>query len=388
MAAEKSKGKRPLDVVDDYTEDTSTMEKKPRFPKGKKAKKEDFIVNNDEEDDVIGIDKDPVLAAKERAKRRYQMKEEDVLGVGGDVSAAEVVYDENAQFEDDGIELEPFNLKQEREDGYFDANGNYVEYVGRNETKDAWLDNVEVDPSLAEKVQNKSATEEEYKELSSEDIGKTKRSIANSLQPGETIIQALKRFKGESGDKKGKMSEGTQRLFDQLTEDAMKLMENGEYNVYHEEREIFEQEAEGYEKIALARKGIFATAIDTPSNSSSSIWDKPLNTADANPPLNMSTADDNDQFDIFGDDDDNANLHVQSNGIEQNPQSGEVGNETESDYFFDESSGYYYSSSLGYYYDPTSKLYCSATSGKWYSFDEQTGEYTEYINADATAGQS
>lgn len=30
--------------------------------------------------------------------------------------------------EDDGVKIEPFNLKQEREEGFFDAEGNYVEY--------------------------------------------------------------------------------------------------------------------------------------------------------------------------------------------------------------------------------------------------------------------
>lgn len=29
---------------------------------------------------------------------------------------------------EDGITIEPFNLNQEREEGYFDAQGNYVEY--------------------------------------------------------------------------------------------------------------------------------------------------------------------------------------------------------------------------------------------------------------------
>ena len=42
---------------------------------------------------------------------------------------------ENANLEDDGIQIEPFNLQQEREEGYFDANGNYVEYVNKNEIK-------------------------------------------------------------------------------------------------------------------------------------------------------------------------------------------------------------------------------------------------------------
>ncbi|XXG67570.1 hypothetical protein AAC387_Pa06g0886 [Persea americana] len=40
------------------------------------------------------------------------------------------------------------------------------------------------------------------------------------------------------------MSEHIKCTFDQLTEDSMKLMENGDYNVYHDEREVFEREAE------------------------------------------------------------------------------------------------------------------------------------------------
>lgn len=44
------------------------------------------------------------------------------------------------------------------------------------------------------------------------------------------VLQALRRLKGNSGGRKEKMSETTKRTFDQLTEDAMKLMENGDYS--------------------------------------------------------------------------------------------------------------------------------------------------------------
>ena len=43
------------------------------------------------------------------------------------------------------------------------------------------------------------------------------------------VLQALRRLKGNS-DRKPKMSTETKIVFDQLTEDAMKLMENGEYS--------------------------------------------------------------------------------------------------------------------------------------------------------------
>jgi hypothetical protein len=45
------------------------------------------------------------------------------------------------------------------------------------------------------------------------------------------IIQALKRLKSSSTDERGRMTEETQRMFDELTEAAMKLMENGEYSM-------------------------------------------------------------------------------------------------------------------------------------------------------------
>ena len=38
-------------------------------------------------------------------------------------------------FYEDGIQMEPFSLNKEREEGYFDANMNYVEYVKEKELK-------------------------------------------------------------------------------------------------------------------------------------------------------------------------------------------------------------------------------------------------------------
>ncbi len=43
--------------------------------------------------------------------------------------------------EEDGIALEPFNLKRERAEGHFDESGHYVEH-GQDDaaSRDAWLD--------------------------------------------------------------------------------------------------------------------------------------------------------------------------------------------------------------------------------------------------------
>jgi CD2 antigen cytoplasmic tail-binding protein 2 len=46
-----------------------------------------------------------------------------------------VVPQDGVNFVEDGIRIEPFNLEQEREEGYFDENGNFVEYARGNELK-------------------------------------------------------------------------------------------------------------------------------------------------------------------------------------------------------------------------------------------------------------
>ena len=54
-----------------------------------------------------------------------------------DVEEAEELLDRD---EDDGVKLEPFNLAQERAEGYFDDGGHYVENRKDDaEETDAWL---------------------------------------------------------------------------------------------------------------------------------------------------------------------------------------------------------------------------------------------------------
>ncbi|XP_020675068.1 CD2 antigen cytoplasmic tail-binding protein 2 homolog isoform X1 [Dendrobium catenatum] len=345
--------KRPRPIVGDDEVENPPQQRKPRFPKGKKLKVEGRLDVADGFDGDSNVQIGPNFAAKERAKRRIERKETDLFGRTADFTDFEVQYEDDSNFEADGVEIEPFNLQQEREEGYFDDNGNYVEYRREQEIKDAWLDSISADLRIAEKIPARQIPEGEYEDLSLEEIRTLKRRITDILQPGETIIHALKRLKGSSSDKRAKMSESTKLMFDQLTEAAMKLMENGEYNVYHQERETFEREIASKEA---------------------------------------------DKFDMFGDDDDNdGNENLQSDEATLGFTSGQtthsaterqeesenfastqaVTGGSESDYVYDPSSGYYYSGTLGYYYDPMSKLYCCAASGIWYSFDEQLGTYIE-----------
>ncbi|KAJ8562853.1 hypothetical protein K7X08_031305 [Anisodus acutangulus] len=381
------RSKRPF-VDDDDDFNKAPPQKRVRFPKGKKVKQGDNTVDG-REDNPSGC-RDPRLAAKDRLVRRNQITaellDEENEGEVADISRAEVEYEENETFIDDGIAIEPFNLNKEREEGYFDASGNYVEYVNENEIKDAWLDSVDTEKRFSGKNAIKISNEDEIQDLTSEQLGKMKRRIADVLEPGETVLQGLRRLKGTSNDKKGKMSVETKQLFDQLTEDAMKLMENGDYNVYDEKQESFQREAEGYEKLAQARQGKSIESVQPkpdnildedflPSGSTATAGGHSMHNADvASSNLYNSATKSDDAFDMFGEDDESIPVNPASDGCDQH-----------GDYVFDESSGYYYSSSSGYYYDPSSGLYCHASSGIWYSYNDESGIYQEVPEATSDA---
>jgi CD2 antigen cytoplasmic tail-binding protein 2 len=353
--------KRPSPADDDGLNNNNPPQKRVRFPKGKKMKNVEEVVDIIQRNEDIPSDvKDPQLVAKERSLLRAQnnakLLEEENVGMLSDISIAEELYEDNETFVDDGVQIEPFNLSKEREEGYFDTSGNYVEYITDKDVKDAWLDSVDDGPKFTKKSSLVENVADQIADLSSKDIGKMKRRIADALEPGETVLRALRRLKGSSNNRKEKMSEETKAIFDQLTEDAMKLMENGDYNIYDEQQEVFEREAAGYEKLAQAR---------IQANLNISGDGEPNSVSNGN-----DTVTDDGNFDMFAEDE-NANSSLASN----NPSSE---SETVLDsYVYDESSGYYYSSSLGYYYDPSSGLYCYAATGQWYTYNQETGNYDE-----------
>ncbi|PNW82914.1 hypothetical protein CHLRE_06g299450v5 [Chlamydomonas reinhardtii] len=104
---------------------------------------------------------DPTLAATRRAlTRRVEalsaMTALEDTSLPDDLAAAEADYDEPEEmYNEVGIPIEPFHLRSEREAGYFDAEGNYLEYRLDAEDTDAWLESmmdehrqVRADPEL------------------------------------------------------------------------------------------------------------------------------------------------------------------------------------------------------------------------------------------------
>ncbi|KAJ7519515.1 hypothetical protein O6H91_20G042600 [Diphasiastrum complanatum] len=430
VAEARSMGVGVLQIIRDNTPDASrnntpetSRAKKLRFPKGKKESqttgisKLDYL--NGDEDSGLVLNRDPRVAATERAVRRNkiaeQLRNSEDSSVLNDVAAAEEDYEVGDQEDEDGVPLEPFNLKQEREEGYFDAEGNYVEYRLDREFKDAWLDSAEVDTRFAEKHLGE-VSEDEEAALSSGDIGKIKRRIADALLPGETVLQALRRLKGSSKKRnlREKMSDQETAIFDQLTEDTMKLMDNGDYDAYHETKETFQREAEGYEAIVKVMVGSSSNGT-AHGGHSSDVY--PLETTDdifasdeekdlrkdgqlstsftenrylETPPTSLLETGATTSVDMFGDDEkENPSDEDGSAQVEADKQAGSTyieGNNLnngsryqyiESGYIFDAPSGYYYNQDLGYYYDSISGLFCNASSGKWFSYEEESGNYVE-----------
>ncbi|GAA0154605.1 RNA splicing factor [Lithospermum erythrorhizon] len=352
--------KRPFPHDDDSIK--PPPRKRVRFPKGKKVKSGEFF---DEEAKPVGA-REPRLAAQERVMRRNQITaellDEEYREILDDISRAEFHdYKDNETFIDGDIQLEPFNLSREREEGYFDADGNYVEYMKENAIKDAWLGSIEIQQQFSGKrpiTSSEQHGDDEVPDLSSEEIAKIKRRIADVLEPGETVLKALKRLRGTSNNKKEKMSPGTKQVFDQLTDDAVKLLNDGDLDVYNEKQENFQRETEGYERLAQARGQLISVNEGEETNEAEN---------------------GNDAFDMFAEDDvgttNPQSDAVDNHNVENNFAVG--GGDSETDYIYDETSGYYYSITFGYYYDPSSGLYCCAATGQWYSYNEESGTYEE-----------
>lgn len=374
---------------------------------------------DDDDDEGAAKEAGPILeglvevAAEKRAIQRGDKRGatagahmDTSMQLGDDGHGAEEAFE--APADEDAELFEPFNLNEEREHGYFDANGNYVEYKEEKHSGDAWLEGVKVDETLAAKVAASAAAPEPEK-LGEVGMAKLKRTIASILQPEETVLRALKRL----GTRVALADATLKAQFDTLTECASDLMANGEYEVYSDTKRVFERDAAMYAPVEAA--------------------------------------DDDDNMDMFGgggSDDDSKPKPAKKAKVEQATSAGAAGtaeraaaalpvpvpaeqkedatdyaswplaelrrflvengedasscvekadvvakvaatakrlhaetswNPTACGYAFDASSGYYYCAASGLYYDPPSAGFFNHASNRWYTYDAATSEYVEML---------
>ena len=178
-----------------------------------------------------------------------------------------------------GAEMEPFNLKAERDTGYFDESGGYV-WKDRKDDKvmDAWLAEVDEEKIVSHRAKAAAAAVDDGVPFVPPTRPELFATVLANLKPGETVPTALRRLRGGGGGggggggwreklaaakaaKAGNAVGGqassvaptaatpeTKVAFDALTEAADILMGQGMTFIYQEKREKLEERA-----AALAR---------------------------------------------------------------------------------------------------------------------------------------
>ena len=136
----------------------------------------------------------------------YVLQEEDLEGQ----EDATIDYDE-------GIKITPFNLKEEMEEGHFDAEGNYFEKK-EEVIRDEWLDSldwvkIKERGDQAPKDTWDSGNDESNFEDAEEpgDEIKAMKDILNIILPGETVLKALRRLGGKDIGRGKKSSSASAR---------------------------------------------------------------------------------------------------------------------------------------------------------------------------------
>ncbi|KAI9293283.1 hypothetical protein K502DRAFT_331664 [Neoconidiobolus thromboides FSU 785] len=233
---EKKKDKRGSVKLDGYQSDTDSETEKYN------KKNLDHLDMFDDEQEDIG------------SKKSKKVKLINVEDIEGQEDGDEDYFKEENEGE---VKIEAFNLKDDMEEGKFDENGNFVwnkkdpesihdgwlQSIGKKEIEDARLAKEKKD--LKEREIN--AKENELAQFTKEEI---MVMIVNLLKPKESIITGLARLGkynkkrgGRNKNKKNKKPEEEvelneaeraeyQKQFEELTEYANHLMENGMLDIY------------------------------------------------------------------------------------------------------------------------------------------------------------
>jgi len=128
---------------------------------------------------------------------------------------------------DDEIKITPFNVDEEMEEGHYDESGNYHwKKRDKEEVRDAWLDNVDwtnvknykfnknnnkqqqQSATTSEQISGKSNEEEDDNTNNDDDVDDSEfnemnvlKSMLEIMQPGETVVRAIKRLGANSNNK-------------------------------------------------------------------------------------------------------------------------------------------------------------------------------------------
>eukprot|EP01024_Parvocaulis_polyphysoides_P068781 TRINITY_DN8395_c1_g1_i1.p1 TRINITY_DN8395_c1_g1~~TRINITY_DN8395_c1_g1_i1.p1 ORF type:complete len:232 (-),score=57.33 TRINITY_DN8395_c1_g1_i1:361-1056(-) len=197
-------------IQETLQKEVQTKQDQRRLKRRKQKQQSERELQNSEDDEITpnfenqaqhtSINEDEQIALQKQQQKRQKLvegQEEDQEGDDG--------YEEEGQvYEDEvGVRVEPFNLKEERTRGYFDAAGNYVENKGGKDNDedegvtDAWLDSTQVmSKQQIEKVKKlRKQQDDKVDILDSVSSQKVYSQISQILQDEETVPSALRRLK-------------------------------------------------------------------------------------------------------------------------------------------------------------------------------------------------
>lgn len=151
--------------------------------------------------------------------------------------------DGDDQYNEAGEAMEPFNLREEREEGFFDMNGNFI-WRKQSQEPDAWLAGLD-EAQMEEDIGNAASAKRKKDRAEAVDtvtdamsaLSKSELCATASLlmEPGETVLKAIKRLGKHA---KGEAGAAERRKFEKLTELADHLLSRGFVDVYDTRKEV------------------------------------------------------------------------------------------------------------------------------------------------------
>lgn len=374
-------------------------------------------VEQAEEEGGVVLESKVALNKKKRRKARGSDGAEDTELLPVDDVEARAEEDLEIPVQD-GVEMEPFNLAQEREAGRFDESGHYLaNSAGRDDT-DAWLTSAEGNDvservrQLAEQQEKERLAADDAPAMSVVQIGHFKKTIGEVLLSGETVTRGLRRLGAVTGSGKrklGKRQKGDPKAeaaaaeaapiepsqiaaaradFNRLTEAASHLMDAGELDVYSLTQEDFRKASALFgantatpaaQHDMFADDDMFADAEPQETNILEVNTEAEVLTTES-PTKQSYAAQSVQQLQDFlqqrGHDatcipSDHKELVKLAEAVSSEPLNAQV----PSGYEWEPSSGYYYSKESQLFYDTTSGGYFNARDGKWYLFDPSAQQF-------------
>lgn len=223
---------------------------------------------------------------------------------------------------DDEVKITPFNMKEEMEEGHFDADGHYLWKKGA-EIRDNWLDNIDWvkiknDPNYKEKKEDElkgladsDSDDEEDEKAKGFDSAKTYENILGMMEPKETIKKALQRIGKKTAKlttaqrwkmkKAGTLDDSSEKVT-RLTELANEILtREGNMDIYDETYEMIQKKVNDSKSVP-AKDELDMYADDFDSKEQSKLKDddpKESSSSDAQPSTSTSSNQESEKKDVL-----------------------------------------------------------------------------------------